>query len=138
MTCTCGHDDHSWEEPTVCKNINCKCIKYVQATETNIVLSKHVVYLQHFESVRNQIMWILDNIKYLRNSKNKDFVDFYFEYVKVYTPKGTEPRQPDYETVRRAKQLLVAQMPDRFGPYDTNVIIEKDHKQIAMEEFVTQ
>jgi hypothetical protein len=137
MVCICGNHDHAWDEPTVCKDIDCKCTKYVEATETNIVLSKHVVYLQHFQSVKEQIRWLLVNLKFLRNLRNKNFIDFYFQHIKVYTPKGT-PKSPDYETVRRCKQLLVAENSELYGPFDPNVTVEKSDKQISMEEFVTQ
>jgi hypothetical protein len=138
MVCTCGHDDHAWDEPTVCKIIDCNCIHYTEATETNIIISKHTEYLQHFQHVKDQISWILDNLKYLRNSKNSDFVDFYFQYVKVYTPRGQKPKTPDYETIRRVKQLLVSKMPDRYGPYDETITLEKSYKQLAVQEFATQ
>ena len=137
MPCICGHE-HEWSEPQVCKKIDCKCEKYVEATPENIVITKHTAYLQHFEHVKDQVAWILDNLRYLRNSKNRDFVDFYFQYVAVYTPRGRKPRRPDYETIRRTKQDLVAEMPGRYGPFDANVVQEKAVKQVAMEEFVTQ
>lgn len=138
MVCICGHDDHSWNEPTVCKNIDCKCIKYVEADEKNIVLSRHVIYIRQFESVQKQVAWLLENLKYLRNFKNKDFIDFYFSHIRVFSPRGSEPREPDYETIRRTRQLLAARMPDTYGPFDPETISERNIKQYAIEEFVTQ
>lgn len=137
MTCVCGHE-HEWTEPQVCKDIDCKCQQYREATEQNTVLSKHESYIRHMDSVMSQVAWILDNIAYLRNSKNKDFVDFYFDNIRVFTPRGRDPVKPDYESVRRAKQKLVREMPLRYGPYNPDVIQEKAEKQIAIEEFVTQ
>lgn len=137
MVCICGHENHADTEPTVCSDIFCKCEKYVEATEENQVRHDWDKYVQSFNAVKEQMIWLLDNLKFLRNMKNKDLQKFYREKIKYVTKKGKR-FEPDSETIRRVKQKLVEDYPERFGPFEAKFQIEKNLKQIAIEEWITQ
>ena len=136
MTSTCGHENHAYTDPTVCSNMYCKCEKYVEATEENQVRHDWDKYAQSFNAVKEQTIWLLDNLKFLRNMNNKTLQKFYRTKIKFVTKKDKR-FEPDSETIRRVKQKLVEDNYERFGPFEAKVQIEKNLKQIAMEEFVT-
>lgn len=127
MTCVCGHVDHAWTEPTVCKNLNCKCEKFVQATPDNVIVHEWDKYVLEMKHVTDQVRWVLTNLRYTRNLENKQFVDFFRSKV----------NDADPETVRRTKQKLVETSPDLYGPFDaTELENQKAFKQLGIEEWV--
>jgi len=137
MVCTCGHDKHAFDEPTVCSDLYCNCVQYVEATEENQVRHDWDKYAQSFNAVKEQLIWLLDNLKFLRNMKNKDLQNFYRKKITFVTKQGKR-FEPDSETIRRVKQKLVENDYERFGPFDAEFQNEKNLKQFAIEEWITQ
>ncbi len=127
MTCVCGHEKHAFSEPTVCTVISCYCEKYREATPENPVIHKWTKYVEDFNTVKEKVSWLLENIKFLRNYPNKKFVDWF--YSKVDNSK-------DPETIRRTKQKLVQTDPEAYGPFNPELLTEKAYKQLAIEEAV--
>ena len=137
MTCICNHDKHAYTDPTVCSNLYCNCTKFVEATEENQVRHDWDKYAQSFNAVKEQMIWLLDNLKFLRNMNNKTLQKFYRTKIKFVTKKDKR-FEPDSETIRRVKQKLVEDNYERFGPFEAKVQIEKNLKQFATEECITQ
>lgn len=133
MTCrNCSHihiTDTEKDPMNVCTDTACTCFNYENATEYNPVVQEWDKYTKEFETCKEQLIWIMDNLKYTRNLKNKTFVDFVRSKVKDYDP----------ETIRRTKQKLVELYPERFGPFNADQFEqEKQFKQLAIEEWVLQ
>lgn len=129
MVCICGHDDHAFTEPTVCKTLSCKCEHYVEATPENPVDPKWKDYVLEMDTVKGKVAWLLENVKFLRNYPNKLFVDWF--RTKVY--------DADPETVRRTKQKLVETNHEKYGPFEADELeMQKQLKQVGIEEWLVQ
>ncbi len=127
MVCICGHDDHAWSEPTVCTDLFCKCEKYVEATPENPVDPAWQNYVNEMNTVKGKIVWLLQNVKFLRNYPNKLFVDWF--RTKVY--------DADPETIRRTKQKLVEDLPGLYAPFEAPELdMQKQLKQVGIEEWI--
>ena len=127
MVCICGHFDHALTDPSVCKNLDCNCEKFIEATPENPVPAKWKDYVDEFKSTTAKIQWLLENVKFLRNYPNKLFVDWFRE--KVYNA--------DPETIRRTKQKLVEHHPEKYGPFDAPELeMQKQLKQVGIEEWL--
>lgn len=127
MVCTCGHQDHAYTVPTVCKNLFCDCENYLEATPKNPVDPKWQNIIDEFNSTKTKLVWLLDNIKFLRNYPNKSFVDWYRNKVQDVDP----------ETIRRTKQKLVQDNAGRFGPFEAPELeMQKQLKQVGIEEWL--
>jgi len=90
-------------------------------------MTRYVDYVSCFKSVSGFVKWTLLNLRFTRNFDNKTFVKWI---------QRTKPNA-DPETIRRAKQLLVAENHLLYGPLAITVQREKETKQLAMMEFVT-
>lgn len=127
MTCICGHEKHAFTEPTVCTDLNCNCENFIEATPENPVPPRWQSTLEEFDTTKAKLIWLLDNIKFLRNYPNKSFVDWYREKIQDVDP----------ETVRRTKQKLVQGNPDRFGLFEAPELeMQKQLKQVGIEEWL--
>ncbi|MGI9229922.1 MAG: hypothetical protein ACR2P9_08700 [Gammaproteobacteria bacterium] len=127
MPCICGHEDHAFTEPTVCKDLSCNCEKFIEATPDNPVPPKWQSILEEYDTTKGKLIWLLDNIKFLRNYPNKQFVDWYRQKVQNVDP----------ETVRRTKQKLVQNDSNRYGPFDAPELeMQKQLKQVGIEEWL--
>lgn len=141
MVCQCGHDDHCWDEPTVCRNLDCKCERYVPVKEGQTVFQDHIKYLNQMEKTEEKVRYLLTNIKYLRNFPNKDFVFAYWVFCdgliwnKPLTQAGVRNLM-DPETIRRVKQKLVEKNPETYGPIAEDIVLEKEAKQFGIMEYV--
>ena len=126
MTCICGHTNHAFSDPTVCLDLDCRCEKFIEATPENPVPPNWKGYVDEYDTVSKKLIWLLDNVKFLRNYPNKLFVDWFRQ--KVY--------DADPETVRRSKQKLVQKNPGRYGPFDAPELeMQKQLKQLGIEEW---
>ena len=129
MTCICGHDSHAWDDPTVCQDLDCKCEKFIEATPNNPVPAKWQSIVDEFDSTKLKLIWLLDNVKFLRNYPNKSFVDWYRKKIKDVDP----------ETIRRTKQKLVQENQARFGPFEAPQLeMQKQLKQVGIEDWLIQ
>ena len=145
---TCGHigEAHNWSDG-VCKEAGCYCMKFVEANGFDSIYNSMKPYLSSMTEVTDKIMYLLQNVKYLRNVSNKDFVLMYWMLVD-----GMEDRQvlelvkqlskykdklTDSESIRRSRQKLVHDFPDLFGSFDPRFIDEKSYKMAAIEEWCT-
>lgn len=129
MVCICGHNDHAFTDPTVCLNLDCKCEEFIEATPDNPVPPKWQDTLTEFDTTKAKLIWILDNIKFLRNYPNKLFVDWYRLKVQDVDP----------ETVRRTKQKLVQGNPGRFGIFEAPELeMQKQLRQVGIKEWLVQ
>lgn len=127
MPCTCGHNDHAYTEPTVCKDLDCNCEQYIEATPDNPVDPQWKIYVDEMNTTVSKVKWLLQNIKFLRNYPNKLFVDWF--RTKVYNA--------DPETVRRSKQKLVEEFPEKYGPFDAPELeMQKQLKQLGIQEWL--
>ena len=127
MVCTCGHEVHAYTVPTVCKDLDCNCENYLEATPDNPVDPKWKCYVDEFTTTTAKIQWLLQNVKFLRNYPNKLFVDWF--RVKVYNS--------DPETIRRTKQKLVENFPGKYGPFEAPELeMQKQLKQVGIEEWL--
>ena len=127
MTCICGHDDHAFTDPTVCKNLSCNCEEFIEATPDNPVPPKWQSTVEEFDTTKAKLIWLLDNIKFLRNYPNKEFVDWYRQKVQNVDP----------ETVRRTKQKLVQGNPGRFGIFEAPELeMQKQLRQVGIKEWL--
>ena len=127
MTCICGHEEHACDLPTVCKTISCNCEKFVESTPENIVIQNWDSYVNQMKHTTDQVKWVLENLKYTRNIKNKKFVDFFRAKIEDADP----------ETVRRTKQYLVQHDYANYGPFNSPKLEqEKAFKQLGIEEWV--
>jgi len=130
MTCAnCGHDAfHADTEPRVCSILDCNCSHFIEATIESQIMPGYQKYLNGIETTKDQVKWVLENLKFTRNFRNEMFVDFFRSKV----------RKADPETIRRSKQYLVARNHDRYGAFNPTLLEEKAYKQLAIEEWVTQ
>lgn len=111
----------------VCSNISCTCFNYENADEYNPVIMEWDKYVEEFDTAKEKIRWVLENLKYTRNLKNKKFVDFFRKRITDYDP----------ETIRRTKQKLVETNYERYGPFNAEQFeMEKQFKQLGIEEWV--
>ena len=149
MTCAdCSHpgNKHDWETK-VCTERNCMCTRYVDANGFDSIYNDMKPYLANLNEVSSKEMVLMQNVKYLRNCNNMEFVLMYMmlvdgmenkqvlEIVKqLWKYKG---KLTDFETIRRCKQKLVNNFPDLYGPFEAKLIEEKQYKQSALEEWVT-
>lgn len=127
MVCTCGHDDHAYTVPTVCKDLSCNCENYLEATPDNPVDPLWKDYLAEMTTLQDKIAWLLTNIKYLRNYNNTLFIDWY--------RKAVDNRSP--ESIIRAKRKLVELNFEKYGTFDAPELeMQKQLKQLGIEEWV--
>ena len=132
MTCQCGHENHAWTEPTVCRNLDCNCTEYREATVQHPIKFGWEKYVRAMDNMEMRLQWILDNLKMTRNYTNNEFIDFFIKTVKT----NKDGRTPAYETIRRCRQKLVEANPDRYGPFDPTLIEERKYKQVGIESWV--
>lgn len=135
--CICGHREHAWEEPTVCKTLGCKCEHFDAATADKPAQSQIDKYIASFETVSDRISWLLENIKYLRNLNNLGFVISYWELVcGIKFTEDQKRRMIDPEVIRRSKQKLVEKNPEKYGEFSPTVQEQKIIKQFSIEEWI--
>jgi len=137
--CICGHREHAWDEPTVCKSMGCHCIHFEAATADRPAQSQIDRYIASFETVSDRIKWLLENIKYLRNLNNLGFVISYWELVCGIKFTDEQKRKMiDPEVIRRSKQKLVEHNQEKYGEFSPSFQEQKILKQYAMEEFILE
>jgi len=143
LTCTCGHDGskHAWIEPTVCKEIHCNCIKFVQVTEYTPLISNIDKYMIEFEKIRDRMRWVLEHWKWFRNYNNKDLVFGWWEYVNHWNKHTALPDEQykkldEPESITRARRWLVEHNPELYAPFIPNYEEQKIFKQYAITEWV--
>ncbi len=125
--CICGHQAHAWDEPTVCCDPYCKCEKFIEATPENPVPANWIDYVNEFNYIKEKLVWLLENVKFLRNYPNKLFVDWFRAKV----------QDADPETIRRTKQKLVQENYAKYGPFEAPELeMQKQLKQVGIEEWV--
>lgn len=127
MVCTCGHEDHAYTVPTVCKDLNCNCENYLEATPENPVDPKWQSIVDEFNATKEKIVWLLDNIKFLRNYPNTQFVDWYQSKIEHGKP----------ETILRTKRKLVEDNYNKYGPFDAPELeMQKQLAQVGIKEWL--
>ena len=143
MTCKrCGHsgEDHDFQN-AICLKKGCFCMQFEEAIGECSVFLDYVKYLNQMVEVEDKIRFLLTNIKFLRNFKNKDFVFAYWVYcdglvLNKPITLSLAKRLTDPETIRRAKQKLVERNREAYGELDPNVTFEKQLKQMGILEYV--
>lgn len=129
MTCVCGHEDHAFSEPTVCKDLMCNCENFVEATPFNPVDPKWKDYVDEMKTLQDKIAWLLDNVIFLRNYNNTGFIDWFRKTVSNKSP----------ESIIRAKRKLVEQDYGRYGPFEAPELeMQKQLKQVGIKEWLVQ
>ena len=137
--CRCGHTEHSWEEPTVCKDVNCKCIKYEPATDKYPTYTEIERYKDQFDQVSDRVKFLLKNIKYLRNLKNLGFVVAYWELMcGLKFTEEQKKKMIDPEVIRRIKQKMVEKDPELYGNFSPTFEEQKEIKQYAITEWIVE
>ena len=126
MTCVCGHNEHAFDEPTVCKDIFCNCEQYLQSAGDDQMIAHWDKYIKEMDDIKKQVRWVLTNLKYTRNLNNDDFVDFFTS--KMHCRK--------YETIRRSKQALARSNKALYGKFECPEL-EKEmaFKQLGITEW---
>lgn len=152
LGCRHGEDYHAGDAPRVCKILNCPCDNF---QPDSFLPPNFFKYLNELPKTQQKISYLLEHMPYLRNESNELFVIDYLIFTVgmqdriilnilrtlrsriryLYTQRI---KVTDWESIRRAKQLLVASNPDKYGPLDPKVVSEKELKQFAIEEFLTQ
>src|SRR5690349_19603305 len=86
MVCRCGHEDklHAFTEPTVCRDIDCKCQNFIPATCERPVIHLSDKYVEQYEKMRDKMKWVLENWRWFRNYTNKDIVIMWWKFVNGY------------------------------------------------------
>jgi hypothetical protein len=147
VVCRCGHEDefHAFDEPTVCKDVNCKCVKYISATVEMPVISEIDKYMDQFQTMHDKMKWVLENWKWFRNYTNKDLIFAWYRFINNWNPKKSIltdeifKRLDDPETIRRSKQKVVESDYNKYGPYLPSTIQEhKILKQYAIEQWIVE
>ena len=150
--CKHGEGYHTGDWPRVCKIHDCKCLNF---TPDSFLPPSFFKYLNELPQGKKKVRYLLDNIQYLRNENNEFFVLDYLIFTvgmqdriilnilralrsRIRYLQSRKIHVPDWESIRRAKQLLVAENPEKYGPFDPKVIAEKELKQSAIEEFLTE
>ncbi len=129
MVCTCGHEDHAYTVPTVCKDLNCNCENYLEATPDNPVPAKWKDYVDEMKTLQEKIAWLLENVKFLRNYDNTKFIDWFRKTVLNKSP----------ESIIRAKRKLVETDYAKYGPFEAPELeMQKQLKQVGIEEWLVQ
>jgi hypothetical protein len=129
MTCTCGHDDHAWTDPTVCSDLNCKCENFTEATPENPVPVLWKRYVDEMGTLQEKIGWLLENVIFLRNYNNTGFIDWFRKSVDNKSP----------ESIIRAKRKLVELDYGKYGPFDAPELeMQKQLKQVGIKEWLVQ
>jgi len=143
--CTCSHDGskHSWEEPTVCSIIGCKCIKFELASIYSPVVSRIDEYMKDFEKIIDKMKWVLQHWKWFRNYNNKSLVFEWWEYVNHWNRKTSLTDEmlkklDEPETITRAKRYWVEKDHEKYGPFIPSVEEEKIFKQYSIEQFIVE
>jgi hypothetical protein len=133
----CNHieDKHAATEPRVCLDLDCSCDGF----DADVYRTDYQDLLDKLQETRDKVKWLLENLKFLRNFGNKYFVLSYWKYVDGVTVinEASWGKLTDPESIRRAKQLLVADNPDKYGPFEPNIVEQKQLRQLAFEEFCT-
>ena len=139
MTCICGHE-HDWETG-ICKHPSpCYCTQYREAVGDNSVIPNHRKYLEQLKKVEERVRYILENIPETRNMKNKDFVFLYYDLVSKLSiiTNDVIKRLDDPESIRRCKQLLAEENPDKYGGFNKDYLREKGLKENATYQYVLE
>lgn len=145
MLCrNCGHF-HVGGSPdidNVCTSRNpmCMCDRFESATEERPVINLHQKYLEQMEKVSEKVKYILINFPELRESGNKEFVFNYWflcDGLKSGLDKIVIDRLVDPEIIRRAKQKLVEENSQKYGPTKEKVRAAKQQKYWGIYEYVT-
>ena len=148
MTCkTCGDSGEMHDFSTgVCRKKGCYCMQYVEAIGFDSILTQIKIGLDKLDEITDKEKFLLENLSFLRNTTNQEFVFYYWllvdgmndrnvlEIMKQlfrFKDKLTEP-----ESIRRCKQKLVNRYPESFGPFDINLIKQKESRQSVFEEWV--
>lgn len=106
----------------------CDCMAYEPATPEKPLPPQWMSYVGLLKSIQAKIACCLVNEPELRNLNNKNFVQWYIDNI----DKGV-----DFESIRRMKQKLVAEKPEKYGPLKDEFIVQKALKKTAVEEVVT-
>ena len=148
MVCrTCGHGDneHSFEEPCVCKLLSCYCVKFIQATAETPVFSEIDKYMEEFETIYDKMQWVLTNWKWFRNYTNKDLVIAWWKFVNGWDSKKQllfdyiYKNLDEPESITRSRRKWVEKNPDLYGPYlPSNLQEHHILKQYAISEFMVE
>jgi hypothetical protein len=86
-------------------------------------------YAKALKTTQDRVEDLLKEYPELRNADNKTIVFFYWKVYDDLDLTMWIPQLTDTETIRRAKQLLVAKYPEKFGTTDPKVQEEKDSKE---------
>jgi len=144
--CRCSHDAklHSYEEPTVCSIISCRCVNFISAKVQQPVISYIDTTKQQFKTIKDKMRWILENFKWFRNYTNKDLVIAWWHFVnqvdlrKHILSKENYYKLDEPETVTRSRRLLVELNPELYGPFLGTYEEHKLMRQYGIEEFITE
>jgi hypothetical protein len=158
--CVCGEPEnkHAKSEPRVCNSLASGCWGFQPKLDFPYDYEK---YLNEIPETKEKIRWLLENIAPLRNEANQLFdIDYLIftigskDQIIFHLLKSLRSRIryltlqkkliiEDWETIRRAKQLLVDKEGKgtgnyaKYGPYDPKVEQEKEMKQTAFEEYLS-
>jgi len=142
--CRCGHagHEHAWNDPTVCGDLDCRCVAFISATEEMPVITPMDKYIAEMTKIKDKMQWVLQNWKWFRNYGNTELVFGWWKFVNgfnIYNEVlSTEKRKiiDAPEGITRTRRLLVEKNPDEFGPFDPTLAEEKAYKQMGIFEWV--
>lgn len=128
---SCNHP-HSGD---FCSDRFCTCPSYIPDGMDKIAKIQRAIH--GMRTTKEAVEVMLKDVPEFRNLSNKDFVFTFYHYYNGYLiPTRMRRELVDPETVRRCKQLLVAENPI-YAP-DEEVSIEKIYKEWGVMEFVTE
>lgn len=145
--CNCRHphDMHADNDPKVCKEYSCNCEGYIAESDYNLVIERVAKYAREMEKLIDQMAYVLDNIKFMRNLSDKQLAFSWYEHIEEWRWTKGEPltiKKFEHLTeaglLTRARRALKEQNFDRYGPFIPNVEDEKILKQYQLEEFFVE
>jgi hypothetical protein len=123
----------------------CSCTRYEEATPEDPIIADYQKYKDSFDGIKARHKYLLEHIPRLRELDNRSYQ---IEYGIIHHTDHLELLHAfkilrkyqhvidDFETIRRARQLLVEEHPE-LGPKNPKLILEKGQKKLAIEECVT-
>lgn len=144
-------DDAHTTQLTCCtgKEYACKCTKFVAINpELPRYLQDIDSYMAKFEHIAERMKWVLENLKWFRNYSDK-FVPFAWWYHINHWDCWHEPLTPTIfskldaaDAITRARRIWREydrkHNTNMYLEFEPTITEQKQFKQLAIEEFVTQ
>jgi len=112
----------------------CYCMTFDAMTPK--IIREIEQYVTKYIDTEERVKAVLEKIPNARNIPNKGFVFLYWQIFSNYVvPPKIRKELTDPETIRRCKQKVVEDAPEKFGPYDADMVDAKGIKELATAEW---